>query len=107
MQNKTAEELASELPRMLPSFNKGLTSQMGVPLISQDVVIGSLIFRTTGDNAFEDGHLAMAERIADQIAGAVANSELNRTLEREVTEKAALAGQARGLVHDWFFYYGE
>ena len=54
-------------------------------------MIGCLQLRSTKENAFDAEHLAAAERVAGQIAGAMANSELNHTLELEIAEKTALA----------------
>lgn len=90
VQNKTEEEVSAELPGMLASLKKGFHSAIGVPLFSNDEVIGCLQLRTTQENAYESAHLSLAERLGDQIAGAMANSELNHVLEEEIAEKTAL-----------------
>ena len=97
IQDMTEDDLAAELLGLLPSFKTGLRSVLGVPLFSNDVVIGCLQLRSTAEGAFDSDHLALAERIADQVAGAIANSELNRALEREIAEKSALAEIGRTM----------
>ena len=79
-------ELESQFPQMAVLYRVGLRSIMGAPLISGNRVIGTLQFRSKKPNAYNDHYCRLAERIANQIAGAIANAQL--FLERERTEKA-------------------
>jgi len=54
----------------------GLRSSVSVPLVSGGEVIGSLALMSLDDRAYTEEHLRMAERIALQISGAVANASL-------------------------------
>ena len=71
-----------DLVRQFPSVTvhlvvrAGIRSMIGVPLISRDEVIGILHFRSKKPNAYTEQDLRLAERIGEQIAGAVANAKL-------------------------------
>ncbi|MFW6195162.1 MAG: GAF domain-containing protein, partial [Chloroflexota bacterium] len=80
-----------ELPRLMPWVKLGIRSFACVPLLSEDRVIGLLTLNSTRQSAFNDGHMRFLERVADQIAGAIANDELRRTVDRQAREEAALA----------------
>jgi PAS domain S-box-containing protein len=69
-------ELKNEFPTLLTAFDAGLRSVMAVPLISKDQVIGAIHFRSTKSNAYSDQDLRLAESVASQIAGAIANAQL-------------------------------
>ncbi len=71
-------ELAGRFPNAssVTTFRAGMKSIMAVPLISQDEVIGILHFRSKMRNLYTPKDLLLAERIASQIAGAVANAQL-------------------------------
>ncbi len=69
-------ELRSRFPGLSRGYEAGLRSLMAVPLISKDDVIGAIIFRSTRSMVFSDRHLRIAQNIAAQIAGAVANVQL-------------------------------
>jgi GAF domain-containing protein len=75
IQPDSVEELAG-LPTVIANYNKGVRSLMSVPLISQDVVIGALHFRSEQPHAYTERDLRVAERIGEQIAGAIANAQL-------------------------------
>jgi PAS domain S-box-containing protein len=55
---------------------------MSVPLLSQDRVIGVLHFRSTRLGAYSEKDLKLAESIAAQIAGAIANAQLFQERKR-------------------------
>ena len=59
-----------------PSIRVGLAWLVAVPLISRNEVIGTLHFRSSRPDAYNQGCLELAEKVASQIAGAVANSLL-------------------------------
>ena len=48
---------------------------IAVPLISKDEVIGVLNLRSMKDD-YTEKDLSLAERVANQIAGAIANAQL-------------------------------
>ncbi len=91
VQTEKRTELEDGYFQLLPAFDSGLRSFLTAPLSSKDDVIGVLQFQSKKTAAYDQRDLALAERVAGQIAGAVANSVLRAELEREVLERQALA----------------
>ena len=89
------EELERRYPGLLPSFQAGHRSMILVPLISKDKIIGNLSFGSTQPRVFTDRDLKLAENIASQIAGAVANAQLFIEQKHAEEEKTALEEQFR------------
>ena len=82
LQPENVDEAKSRFPNLLPSFQAGLQSMMFVPLISKDQVIGILSIQATKPKAYTERDLRLAERVGNQIAGAVANAQLFIQLKR-------------------------
>lgn len=76
LQPESFDEVKTRFPNLLPSFQAGLQSMMFVPLISKDQVIGILSIQATKPKAYTQRDLRLAERVGNQIAGAVANALL-------------------------------
>ena len=76
IQVEDERECSRRFPVLLPTFRAGLRSMMAAPLISKDEVIGGLHFRSTKPKVYTDHDLKLAESIASQIAGAIANARL-------------------------------
>jgi PAS domain S-box-containing protein len=79
-------EVAKKFPGLIPIFQAGLISVMMTPLLFQNKVIGVLNIQATRPNAYTETDLKLVERVANQIAGAIANSLL--FLEHEKAEEA-------------------
>jgi len=79
-------EVAKKFPGLIPIFQAGLISVMMTPLLFQNKVIGVLNIQATRPNAYTETDLKLVERVAHQIAGAIANSLL--FLEHEKAEEA-------------------
>ena len=75
VQSDDPQELASKFPALVPLYDAGLRSFLSVPLISRDQIIGTLHLRSFDIAAYAERHVALAQRVGDQIAGAIANSE--------------------------------
>ena len=84
-------DLGERFPLLIPSLEVGLRSFLSVPLIYRDVVIGVLQFRSKDRIAYSRRHLELAERISNQIAGAVANSQLYAAHKRLSEENSVIA----------------
>ena len=80
------EEIRRQFPSFLPHYQAGLRSIMRVPLFSKDQPIGSLNFLSREFEAYSESDLRVAEKIANQIAGAVANVQLFRKQKRTEEE---------------------
>lgn len=81
------EKEISALPlvRQKP-FLAGLRSQMAIPLIHQDKVIGILSFLSLRGKAYRDTDLRTGESIGMQIAGAIVNAQLYK--DHKIAEEA-------------------
>ena len=101
------EDLLRRFPRAstFTTVQAGMRSIIGVPLISGGVVIGTLHFRSKEPCAYTEQDLRLAERIGQQIAGAVANAQLFSSLvktgdilrESEVRHRAIVEQAAVGV----------
>ena len=81
-QTEEEDEFLREFPSKLPFFKAGFRSFIAAPLISKDRIIGALHLRFTTINAYTAEVVALAERVADQIAGAIANAQLYADLNQ-------------------------
>ncbi|MEK6534772.1 MAG: PAS domain S-box protein, partial [Thermodesulfobacteriota bacterium] len=80
------EEMDKRFPNHSASIQAGMRSLLSVPLISRDKVIASLHFRSKKPNAYTEQDLRLAERIGEQIAGAIANARLYAGLKKTEQE---------------------
>ncbi len=78
-------------------MSAGFRSVLIVPLKSKNEVIGVLSVGSLSPDAYDESRLRLAERIAAQIAGAIANSRLHADLQREARHKALLAEIGRTI----------
>lgn len=74
-------QVAREFPGLQPAFASGQRSFVGSPLISGNGVIGALFLASTQPNAYTNRDLALTQRVASEIAGAIANSNLYAELQ--------------------------
>ncbi len=95
IQAEEIDELKTQYPGLLTSFQAGLRSMMLVPLMSKDQVIGSLHIRSLKLNAYTESDLRLAKRVGNQIAGAIANAQLFAEHEHSEKERAVLQEQLR------------
>jgi PAS domain S-box-containing protein len=93
-------EVAAQVPGLLPVFRAGIRSVMMIPLIFRDQVIGVLNLQSVKPKAYSERELGIAERIGNQIAGAISNARLY--MERTEAEEAALIseGEAKRLAQE-------
>ena len=91
IQTEDRDELATRFPGLLPVFDAGIRSFLAAPLISKDLAIGMLQLQSTKPDAYGETDVILAERVASQIAGAVANSQLYAERRREAEERQVLA----------------
>ncbi|MBI5968531.1 MAG: PAS domain S-box protein [Deltaproteobacteria bacterium] len=76
VQEENLEEVVDAFPGALPYFQAGFRSMMVVPLVSKDQAIGVLHIRSFKTNAYTEMDLRLAEKVGNQIAGAIANVQL-------------------------------
>ena len=87
----TESDIGNHMSGLLPGFRAGLRSIIAVPLINRQLVIGVLQIRSKALGVYSDNHLDLAERIGDQIGGAIANSQLFYERIRLAEENRAIA----------------
>ena len=73
--------LVDRMPGLLIVARSVMHSVMSVPLIVRDEVIGALHFRSQKPDQYRPEDLRLAERIGEQIAGAIANARLYADLK--------------------------
>jgi len=76
IQEKELKTYSDRLPLLSPSFQIGFRSLISIPLISKDTVIGILHLRSLTPHIYSENELRLAELVGDQIASAIANSQL-------------------------------
>jgi PAS domain S-box-containing protein len=69
-------ELAKSYPNLLRHFRAGLRTMMAVPLLSKDQVIGILHIQSLKPKAYTESDVRLAERVGNEIAGAITNAHL-------------------------------
>ncbi len=77
-------EILSRFPSLSHSLRVGLRSNLSVPLVSKDKVIGILHLRSKKTTAYTERDLRLAERVGNQIAGAIANAQMYEEMKRMV-----------------------
>jgi len=82
VQERNRAEVAARFPALAPVFEAGIRSSILVPLISQNQVIGILNIGSRQPDVYSSSDISLAEGIADQMAGAIANSRLYAGVRR-------------------------
>ncbi|MDP6665201.1 MAG: GAF domain-containing protein [SAR202 cluster bacterium] len=84
---ESESQAADQSPGLLSAYRAGLRSLISVPLISMNEVIGIMHVSSTAPQAYTERDLTLAERIASQASGAMANSQLYCWLSTEMGRK--------------------
>jgi PAS domain S-box-containing protein len=87
IQTEDFNEYKDRFPMLSSTFQAGFRSIMNVPLFSKGRIIGGLLLRSLKPYAYLDEDVRLAEKVGDQIAGAIANAQL--FTERMCAEEAA------------------
>jgi two-component system cell cycle sensor histidine kinase/response regulator CckA len=93
IQTEDESGLAGHYPNFVKHFRARLRSMIATPLISQDQLIGILHIQSLKPNAYTKSDVRLAERVGNQIAGAIANAQLFS--ERKRAEEALRESEAR------------
>ncbi len=84
---------AERFPSFLPSVRVGFRSFMLVPLISKNIVIAVLHFRSTQPDLYSTDQLRLAERVGYQITSAIVNAQI--FAEQQRAERIAQESEKR------------
>jgi PAS domain S-box-containing protein len=87
------EEMLELFPDLNLGTEFGFGSLLAVPLIADDRVLGSLEFRSTEPMCYTASDMAVMERVAGQLAGAISNAKL--LTEQQKAEQALRESQGR------------
>ena len=87
IQTEDFNEYKDRFPMLLSTFRAGFRSIMNVPLFSKGRIVGGLLLRSLKPYAYTGEDVRLAERVGDQIAGAIASVQLFN--ERTRAEEAA------------------
>jgi len=93
IQTEDFNEYKDRFPMLLSTFQAGFRSIMNVPLFSKGRIIGGLLLRSLKPYAYADKDVRLAERIGNQIAGAIANAQL--FIERKRAEEELRENEKR------------
>ena len=76
VQGVDAEELAVRFPGLAPSIKAGFRSFLSVPLMAKGEVVAVMNMASMSEDSYSDRDLRLGTRIGEQIAGAIANTQL-------------------------------
>jgi PAS domain S-box-containing protein len=82
LNSQDESEISGKYPGLGPEMKAGSRSFLSVPLISRNQPIGGLHFRSNRYQAYSEKDLKLAESIAAQVSGAIANAQLFAELKR-------------------------
>jgi len=82
-------------PHYVKKVEEVTISELSVPIISSDKVIGVLDFQSDRENAFDKSDVEVAETLSSQIATAIENARLYKKAQQEVAYSQKLEKEAR------------
>ena len=88
---ESLEAITARSPGLASSFESGMRAIVTAPLISGDRTLGVLSFGSAVPGAYSQRDVAVVERVAAQIAGAIANARLHEQTVRDAHEREVLA----------------
>ena len=72
----TREEMGADFPPGVDSWDAGMRSEILVPLMAAGSPMGMISLMSTEPYAYEQAHVDLAQRVSNQISGAIANAQL-------------------------------
>ena len=73
---RTREEMGAEFPPGVDSYDAGIRSEILVPLMAAGSPMGMISLMSTKPYAYEQAHVDLAQRVSNQISGAIAIAQL-------------------------------
>ncbi len=90
---ESMKDLIGQFPGFLPTYQAGLRALIAVPLFSRDEVIGVMMISSSGQTPYTEKDRLLAEKVGNQISGAIANSLIFTRL-RHAEEELRMAQSA-------------
>lgn len=97
-QPESIEDVHDRFPGLAAAFEAGLRSRLSVLLINRGEVIGALALWSKHAKAYGEQDIRLAQGVANQIAGAIANAQLFRERTRAEAALRESEESYRGLV---------
>ncbi len=94
---RSEDEVAEQFPGLLAAWRQGIKSFLALPLKSQGEVIGVMWVGSREEQAYSSRDAAIAERVASQIVGAIANARLYEEVQRVYAHEQRRAEQFRAI----------
>ncbi len=82
-------------PHFIKKAEEITTSELSVPIIGGDKIIGVLDFQSMEANAFDESDVTTAETLSTQIAAAIENARLYNQAQEEIRERLKAEKEAR------------
>ena len=100
IQTEDFDAYKDRFPMLLSTFRAGFRSILNIPLFSKGKIIGGLLLRSFEPYAYTDIDVRMAERIGNQIAGAIANALLFAEQKRAEDELRRHRGHLEEMIRE-------
>jgi PAS domain S-box-containing protein len=98
IQSDKMDEIAGRIPTFSRNFQAGLRSLIGIPLIYREEAVGILFLWSKTPAAYTRQDLRLAEKIGDQIAGAIVHARLFSDLKKADISLRESEARFRALV---------
>ncbi|MEX0926002.1 MAG: GAF domain-containing protein, partial [Dehalococcoidia bacterium] len=82
VQGDDTGSMDERFPGLGPEFVNGFASFLAIPLVSRGQVVAVLVLRSVAANAYSERDIVMGERLAAQVSGAIATSQINAELQQ-------------------------
>jgi two-component system cell cycle sensor histidine kinase/response regulator CckA len=90
----------ANFPKLGPLISQGTKSFLGAPLIANGIVIGSIRWQSDFSDIYSPNDMELAERVANQIAGAIAIAQTFAEIQRTQTALEASEASATRAAHE-------
>ena len=95
---RIAQQAEGDHIRFNNPFLPETRSEMAVPLISRDKVIGALTFQSRVSDSFSEDDIAILQTMSDQLAIAIENARLFSELQSELSQRKLAETEREALI---------
>jgi PAS domain S-box-containing protein len=94
---RISADVAEETVRFANPLTPETRSEMALPLLAGETMLGALSVQSSERHAFSEADVAILQTMADQITSALQNARLFRRVERQEFNASALAHSAQAI----------